>query len=205
MKTRDMWKREIGKVYNGRKILGRVSTNECGASIFRVMCLECGAESNLRKQSILNNSCGYCYHKNRVRKTPPNNGSGNRALPGNEAAKRVAFRSCKQNAKYRSIEWNLGIEQFHNITRRNCHYCGLPPNNKRIPNRANGAKESEVYYYSGLDRINNDRGYFMDNIVPCCKICNRARNNMTYTDFMGYINKLVSYRIKCSTSTKNVV
>jgi len=36
----------------------------------------------------------------------------------------------------------------------------------------------------GLDRWDNSRGYFADNVVPCCKDCNRAKNTRTPRAFV---------------------
>lgn len=33
-------------------------------------------------------------------------------------------------------------------------------------------------YGVGLDRINNSKGYTIDNIVPCCGNCNKLKNNI---------------------------
>ena len=47
--------------------------------------------------------------------------------------------------------------------------------------------------YSGLDRINNEVGYTRQNVVPCCIICNRAKNSMPFKDFIDWINRLTQY------------
>jgi arginine decarboxylase-like protein len=36
----------------------------------------------------------------------------------------------------------------------------------------------------GIDRWDNSRGYFADNVVPCCKDCNRAKSTRTPRDFV---------------------
>lgn len=40
-----------------------------------------------------------------------------------------------------------------------CYYCGHPLNETGI----------------GLDRLDSDRGYVLDNVVPCCGTCNMAK------------------------------
>lgn len=47
------------------------------------------------------------------------------------------------------------------------------------------------YTYNGIDRVNNDIGYIKNNCIPCCKICNRAKNSMSYDDFLNWIKILV--------------
>ena len=43
--------------------------------------------------------------------------------------------------------------------------------------------ENKSYYnikYNGVDRKFNKKGYEIDNVISCCKICNIAKNNNTY-------------------------
>lgn len=44
--------------------------------------------------------------------------------------------------------------------------------------------------WNGIDRKNNDLGYVASNCVPCCVICNRGKNNMSYNDFVSYISRI---------------
>ena len=60
----------------------------------------------------------------------------------------------------RGLEYRLTPEEFVTLVEKPCHYC-------------NYFKEGEA---NGIDRVNNDKGYFMENVVPCCEIC----NNMKY-------------------------
>ena len=36
----------------------------------------------------------------------------------------------------------------------------------------------------GCDRIDNDSPHTPDNVIPCCKECNRKRGNMSYEEFI---------------------
>jgi len=36
----------------------------------------------------------------------------------------------------------------------------------------------------GIDRWDNSQGYLADNVVPCCKDCNRAKNTRTPREFV---------------------
>jgi len=37
-------------------------------------------------------------------------------------------------------------------------------------------------------------GYVNDNVVPSCTICNFGKNNLTYNEFISWINDLIKYR-----------
>ena len=53
---------------------------------------------------------------------------------------------------------------------------------------------SKVYYEelksNGLDRVDNNKGYTIDNVVPCCKRCNYAKNNQTPREFKEWVKKV---------------
>lgn len=79
----------------------------------------------------------------------------NRSLKGR-------FRQLKSKAKTRKIDFDLTIEQYCSVVdQKQCVYCQnvLPPTGY------------------GLDRIDSSKGYSIDNILPCCGICNRIKND----------------------------
>ena len=36
---------------------------------------------------------------------------------------------------------------------------------------------------------------FIDNVVPCCKICNRAKNNMDQMEFIEWARKVTNHTV----------
>lgn len=75
------------------------------------------------------------------------------------------FKKSMKHAKERGIDWNLSFKDFINISNQPCYYCS----NKFC-------KPVEVG--SGLDRLDNSRGYESSNVVPCGKNCNTLRSNL---------------------------
>lgn len=68
----------------------------------------------------------------------------------------------KRRAGIRKLSFDINIEQFKSIISQPCYWCGDPDSNaKRI----------------GLDRINNDIGYSIGNVVPSCGPCNSIRSD----------------------------
>jgi len=43
----------------------------------------------------------------------------------------------------------------------------------------------------GLDRIDNTKGYVIDNVVPCCGHCNLMKRGMTVLEFKEHIQRIV--------------
>lgn len=95
----------------------------------------------------------------------------------------------KKDAKRRELKWNLTEEQFAELTQKNCYYCGAKPNNVGKSKTCNGD-----YIYNGLDRIDNTKGYTINNVVPCCKICNRAKSDLALQEFQNWIIGLILYK-----------
>lgn len=46
--------------------------------------------------------------------------------------------------------------------------------------------------YNGIDRIDNQKGYSLDNVVACCRICNNAKSDMTVHEFHSWIMRIAA-------------
>lgn len=62
----------------------------------------------------------------------------------------------KNNARRRNIQFNLKEEDFIKIISDNCYYCGSPQAN-------------------GIDRVDSNKDYILENCVPCCEFCNKMK------------------------------
>lgn len=91
----------------------------------------------------------------------------------------------KRNAKQKNLEYNLTEEQFVELSQKDCYYCGSKPNNI-----AKGKTNYGEYIYNGIDRIENTKGYTIDNVVPCCRICNIAKQQLTLQEFKDWIKRI---------------
>lgn len=90
----------------------------------------------------------------------------------------------KQKAKKHRLNYKLTEEQFKEITQKDCYYCGAKPNNVTRSPTYNGD-----YIYNGLDRIDNAKGYTMENVVSCCKTCNSAKGILTIQEFKDWLER----------------
>jgi len=82
------------------------------------------------------------------------------------------FTHYKSGAKQRGLEFSLTKEQFETYWQKSCFYCG------------------DKIKTIGLDRIDNSKGYTIDNVVPCCKICNRMKMNLNKDEFILQCKKI---------------
>lgn len=92
----------------------------------------------------------------------------------------------KRHAERREFKWLLSRKQVEDIIKRNCYYCGTVPSNKKKTKNSIGGG----LIYSGIDRLDSNKDYSPDNVVPCCKICNYAKSNMNIGDFKKWAIKI---------------
>lgn len=163
-----------GKTFNKLTAMKEVEKRSItGAVLWKFKC-SCGNESihegsRVKKGAII--SCG-CS-----RKTKDNLNS----------LQKTMFSDYKKSAELRKIDFDIDFDEFKNITQQNCHYCGCEPEirTRKFTDNANG-----------VDRVNSSLGYLANNIVPCCKICNIAKNNLSYKDFISWINRLIKFNLE---------
>jgi hypothetical protein len=98
---------------------------------------------------------------------------------------KTSQRTTEQRALYKRLSdyrrdrrkkgWQLTNDQAFSLFMRACHYCGSP---------ANPLKPH------GIDRVLNDLPYILGNTMTCCRICNRAKGNMTTVEFVNWIKQV---------------
>jgi hypothetical protein len=96
---------------------------------------------------------------------------------------RVATRysTYKKNAKTKDLEFAITKEQFKEITDQKCRYCN---------------EYSEGKNFVGVDRIDSEVGYVVENCVPCCKDCNYSKRQKTPEAFLDKVKKIYEHSIK---------
>lgn len=104
----------------------------------------------------------------------------------------------KKHAKDRGFTFDLDYDYFKELTKCNCHYCGIEPIQVyQLKNPKTGKIRSGVpITYNGIDRVDSTKGYFNDNVVTCCKICNRAKSNSSLDEFKEWIKRIYMKTIK---------
>lgn len=123
-------------------------------------------------------------------------GVSSRKLKGEVGLRRV-YNGIKGRAKNKSLDFDISLDKFKQLTSANCYYCNSEPSSiskygDSTPIYAE-AIENGKYIYNGLDRINNDLGYTLDNVLTCCASCNMLRgDNMTVQETVEVI-KLLKY------------
>lgn len=68
----------------------------------------------------------------------------------------------------------------------NCTYCGVEPTAASHHQSYNGQ-----WKFNGLDRVDSGKGYVLDNVQPCCAMCNKLKSDLEETDFLNHIARIV--------------
>jgi hypothetical protein len=89
----------------------------------------------------------------------------------------------------KQIPFSLSFEDFVKLTEiKQCHYCkeAIFWTARNLPKNGSGYN---------LDRKVNAIGYTFENVVVCCKTCNRVKGGtFTYGEFVHMMNALLAYR-----------
>lgn len=88
-------------------------------------------------------------------------------------------------AAERNLLFTLSRKQFEDLILGCCFYCGIIPNQW-------GCKKDVLHH--GIDRVNNTKGYTIDNCVSCCKTCNCAKSKMPQQEFLDWIERVHNFR-----------
>lgn len=111
--------------------------------------------------------------------------------------RRLALNSYRVGARSRGLEFSLTESYFYELVIQPCVYCGdfSKKNVKEIKSYTRSVKQP--FRYTGIDRVDSSKGYTVENSVPCCSICNRAKKDMDSELFKQWIENLVKFHQQC--------
>lgn len=100
------------------------------------------------------------------------------------------YNHYQASARRRKITWNLNKKEFLDLIFKKCNYCGSEPS---LETKAS----IHTAKINGVDRVDSNGPYSLDNCVTCCRQCNCAKGSMSLEDFLGWIDRLKKYE-NCS-------
>lgn len=165
---------EINKIGNSTTKSGRV------VSIFLVPCPKCGDKRTVKRHNHavnhVNKLCKRCSNKN-------NNPQGEY-----KGIRISWWKKYELGAKYRNIEWNLNIEDAFSLLNNQKWKCAL--SNLDLVCSGDLSKIT-----ASLDRIDNSKGYLIDNVQFVHKDINMMRGTLGVNRFIELCN-LISNKVK---------
>ena len=85
------------------------------------------------------------------------------------------FSEYRSNANKTGKIFTLTREEFRGFWKKSCYYCN-----------------SDIDTI-GLDRVDNETGYVVSNVVSCCTRCNKMKKDMDYNEFIS-LCRLISIK-----------
>lgn len=173
----------IGLIFNNLKVINNIGRDKWGQQLLECLC-SCGNKTNISRSNLISGhikSCG-CKKKEIISLLKKKNKY--------TSTFNILFKVYKKRAKEKNICFELTELQFKELTKQNCFYCGKNPN-QIIKNSYNELYGN--YIYNGIDRVNNSIGYKIDNVVPCCGICNKMKKEYSKEFFINHIKKIFDH------------
>lgn len=167
----------VGNRYGNLVVLefkGRDSSK--GSTYWRCLC-DCGKEKILTTNHLKSAGTVSCGCQGKLNK--------------GEAMTNIVYGGYKRNAKAKNLKFSLTLDEFKYLTNQNCYYCGIIPSTKRSNRRYNGD-----FIYNGIDRVDNTKGYMLNNCVPCCWTCNKMKSSLSADEFNEWTDRLVAHRTR---------
>jgi hypothetical protein len=82
-------------------------------------------------------------------------------------------------SKRKNIPFELTRQEFEDLQKLPCYLCG---------------KTCSAFHRNGVDRVNNNIGYTLDNCKPCCKQCNWMKGTYSLDIFLDKLTKIYHYQ-----------
>ena len=101
----------------------------------------------------------------------------------------VLYKRYKYGAKHRKLSWKLSAKEFFGMITGRCFYCGQIPG-KKVSRWNHGKKRVDVITYNGIDRINSKLGYFFENCVSSCWVCNQMKRDYDIDFFLRHVARI---------------
>ncbi len=91
------------------------------------------------------------------------------------------WKECRRRARRENYAFELSLEKFDEQTKLPCYLCG------------GYAEEKD---FSGIDRIDSEGGYTLNNIQPCCWKCNNMKSDHSLSGFLAHTKKIFWFNLK---------
>lgn len=173
---------ETGKRYGRLTVIRYVEDERPGA--YWLCHCDCGKDIVTRGGGLRygsSQSCG-CVAAEKLRAAV--------MLPDGEAARNYIIGRTQRQARDRDYEYTLTRDELINLMGQHCHYCGGSASNLNQHPELNG-----TFAYNGIDRVDNSKGYILENVVPCCKHCNYAKRDRTQDEFLAWVSQVYNHSI----------
>lgn len=169
-RIKDMTGLKFGKL----KVLRKGTLNSSLHQTWECSC-ECGSTITVAGNHLRTGQTQSCNRCSRIGKF-------------GASAKHAVYLQYRSSARKRCLDFNIEENDLLRIAQEPCTYCGNIKTqvSKNWYNNGN-------FYYTGIDRVDNNIGYILSNIVSCCSICNRFKFTHSKKYFIDHCVSIVNH------------
>ena len=104
----------------------------------------------------------------------------------------ASYIEYKNRASKKNLDFVLSRDEFETLKLHPCYLCGKPSNSQHL---------------NGVDRLDNTKGYSIENVKSCCFGCNHIKRNYVIEDVFKKFMDIYSFNIalKSEMQSDNVV
>lgn len=170
-----------GDVFGYLSVVGFSHNDNRQRRHYFVSC-ECGTKKTVQGTLLRTGNTKSCgCHKTDATKA--------RRLPNDAGVIAHIILQYKRHARDRGLEFNLCHKDVDELVRLPCHYCGIVGGNlKKTKNLKDG------FAHNGIDRVDSAKSYHLENVVPCCGLCNRAKRAMSRPEFISWAIRVADHQ-----------
>jgi hypothetical protein len=154
--------------------------------VFWICKCICGTIKSVSSASLKSNhtkSCG-CWKLENSKDVCRKNFTKETVVP----PRRNIFTQYVAKCKTKGMDFLIPESQFYKLIESACHYCGSGPQNTKTVKLS--PTKTKTYSYNGVDRVDNFKGYVVGNVVSCCNNCNKAKRDLSLTNFYNWVKMI---------------
>jgi hypothetical protein len=159
---------------NSRRALTKQTITESGTKQCSTCC-NIFDLSHFEGEKTITKTCISCRTQNK--RQDQQRDKPHRNLLAKQNSKQV-YRVYQKEALRRGLDFQISREFVDSFILQPCHYCGHVDEEKK---------------FNGIDRIDSNVGYYTDNCVSCCKMCNYLKNNTPKDAFLKRVEHILTY------------
>lgn len=172
----------------------RSSISNKTAIFWKCRC-KCGNVKDIRGDHLRSGhttSCG-CLRKSTCQLLGDKN---RKCLTKEDTSLLYLFNKVKYQSKVRGIEFKLSFDEFLKLSRENCYYCNVAPQERKVHNHG----RAMILVCNGIDRVDSNGNYDSNNTVSCCHQCNISKYILTQPEFYNWVS-----RVYTNLQTKGII
>lgn len=175
-----------GKRFGRLVVLEYALTSKHGGAYWLCLC-DCGNKKIIKSQHLRSGHIVSCRCANAELTAATCRRNAAKRFNPEVTGPKTIYAIYRSSARKRNLEFSIPFEEFAGLIKKDCQYCGAPPKNEQF-NRSD--LRPYKFKYSGLDRVNNSKGYITGNCVSCCDTCNSAKQDLSLSEFKEWITRI---------------